>query len=86
MGTFIDDAVTDITGRISGAMEGMYRLVEQDSKVALLRRFRRSYGKLSVGEIMGIRDTLGHAQGEQQPCKVCRIMATEEFRLSQEQE
>ena len=81
--SFIDDMVTDVADRAGGAFTAISRMVEQDTRTVLLRRFRRSYGKLTLNETIDIRDMLGHTKVEQRPCKVCRIMATEEFRRSQ---
>ena len=82
----IDDVVRDIADLAGGAITNVSRIVEQDSQHVLLRRFRRSYPKLSIEETIGIRDSLGHTKAEQRPCRICRIMATEEYRLAQEQD
>lgn len=82
----IDDIVRDISDITSGTMSGISDIVEQDSQAILLRRFRKTYPKLTVEETIGVRDSLGHTSAEAKPCKTCRIMAVEEFRLGQEQE
>ena len=82
--SFIDDLVLDISDRTGGAITGISNLVEQDTRTVLLRRFRRSYRNLSVEEVIGIQNTLGHTKAEQKPCKVCQIMATEEFHLAED--
>lgn len=84
--TFIDQMVADISERAGGAMESIRNTVQTDSREVLLRRFRKGYGKLTLEETLAIRDTLGHQDAEGSPCKTCRIMAQEEFRIMKEQE
>ena len=86
MAGLIDDITRNMVDRTGGMITGISSIVEQDSQTVLLRRFKRSYGNLSVEETIGIRDSLGHKKAEQEPCRICRIMATEEYRLAQEQD
>lgn len=81
MATFLDDISADISDRFGGVVTQIEELMESNNGDALFRRFQKSYAKLQVEDIMAVQNSMGHTEGEETPCKVCREMARQELRL-----
>ena len=73
--------ITRIAGL--GLIEIRERTVE-DKQTVLLRQLRTKYDKLSLDQIAEIQASLGHTQGEVNPCKACKIIAQKEYRLAED--
>lgn len=75
----IVDRSADILRR---SLQIVDEMVTEDTDAVLLRRFQRNYASLTLEEVVAIRGTLGHTDGEKDPCRVCRIMAVKEAERS----
>jgi len=81
VGTFLDDISSDLADRFGGVVTQIEELMESNGGDALFRRFQKSYARLGVEDIMAVQNSMGHREGEEKPCKVCREMAKQELRL-----
>ena len=79
------DFLAEEVGRISkAAFNDVQERTAQKGTDALLRRFRSLYGRLSMDEITAIQEALGHQDGEDPPCKACKVMAQEEYKRTED--
>jgi hypothetical protein len=85
MAKTLSDHIAAEVERVYGfALKEVLSFSHQDSKDVLLRRFSAHYDTLSIEEIMTLRQGLGHQDGEEKPCKACRIIAKKEFDLAED--
>lgn len=82
---FFDDIADEISPIIKAAMAEVQEFLHSDGRDSLMRRFQAKYGILSIDDIASIQDALGHQDGEADPCRVCKIMATKEVQMAQEE-
>lgn len=81
MATLMDELSKDMADRFSGAVKTVEELMDSNSGDVLFRRFKQNYARLSVEDIVAVQKSLGHADSEENPCKVCREMASQELAL-----
>ena len=70
---------------IAGAgLAEVRELTIEDKQNTLLRQLRSKYDTLSIDQILEIQASLGHQQGEVNPCKACKIISQKEYRLAED--
>ncbi len=82
---FFNDMGGDLAPIVKNAMEELRQFFGSNGHDALLRRLRSQYDTLSLEQLAAIHSVLGHQDGEETPCKACKIMASKEVSLSQEE-
>ncbi|KKK49077.1 hypothetical protein LCGC14_3138710 [marine sediment metagenome] len=82
---FFEDMAGDLSPIVRAAMREVNEFFHSDGYESLMRRFQRQYGTLSIDDIAQIQGALGHEDSEETPCRVCKIMATKEVQLDQEE-
>ncbi len=85
MAGFFEGMSDEISPIVIAALEEVREFTRSGGHENLLRRFQRQYDTLSIEDIAEIQIALGHQDGEENPCRICQIMATKEVQLSQEE-
>ncbi len=76
--------MSDVVKLVEPTMAIMTDLTAQDSRKALLRKFKENYATLDLMTITRARSALGHKETEDKPCEVCRFIARKEISLQDE--
>lgn len=79
----IEDLVEDVVSSFGGLKEQIVDDLAGNHDEMLLRRLRNNYDNIPVPALEAIRDNLGHERGEEKPCRACKVIADEEFKLSE---
>jgi len=82
---FFEDTSEDISPIVIAALRKVEEFLVSNGHDNLMRRFQSQYDKLSIDDLAEIQIALGHQDGEDSPCKVCKIMAAKEVQLDQEE-
>jgi len=77
----VTDQMVDV---INSAVDYLVDMMSSDQDDIILRRFRQQYSNLTVEQIVQVQEAFGHDDGEEKPCKVCKIMAEKEFALAED--
>jgi len=84
MNRLLDFVAAEIVQMVGGSIDEVVNQVAQGGEETLLRRLRKNYDNLSIEDITAIQQAAGHQMGEQKPCKVCRLLAQEEFKRAED--
>ncbi len=83
MAGFFEGVSDDISPVVKAALQEVQEFLASNGHDNLMRRFQSQYDKLSIDDLAEIQIALGHQDGEDPPCKACKIMASKEVQLDQ---
>ncbi len=83
MPSFIEDITNQVVELVGAGMGFVDDEVAGDVTKSILKKLRKNYATMSLEETLQIWDSMGHRSDETPPCKVCKEIAKQEFKLSE---
>ena len=83
-GGLIDNLVDELAGVLGEGMDGLLNDLLPDPDESLVRQFARNYANIGVQDVQQVLQVSGHTGDEENPCKMCKIMASKTIELSED--
>lgn len=81
---FTDMVMENVVGVVGDALDQFRTLTAENRRKTLLKKLSQNYEALDIATIMRAKVAMGHKDGEEKPCEVCRLIARKEIELMDE--
>ncbi len=75
------DILEDMVSVVEQSFELLDTQLSYNTDETLMRRLSTHYDTLTVEQVAAIQQATGHKDGEDKPCKVCKLIARKEYDL-----